>query len=138
MNMEKHTQYTRQAASRYSYNGAGLRTGKMKRKRSILTSKYTCFTAALAILIIFTICIYGILTVSASNKENDEKLTRYYTSITVKADDTLWNIAQKYAASDESSQSYINNIKSLNNMTDDTIYSGQDILVYYYSNDVKK
>lgn len=107
-------------------------------KRTCKTRGYACITVILAALMIVTISVYGILIVNASNNDNKEKLNRYYTSITVKADDTLWNIAQKYASSDESRQSYINNIKVLNNMTDDTIYSGHDILIYYYSEDIKK
>ena len=46
-------------------------------------------------------------------------------------DDTLWNIADSYASDGESHQQYINAVKSLNNMTDDTIYSGQNIVIYY-------
>lgn len=107
-------------------------------KRTCKTRGYAFITVILAVLMIVSISVYGILIVNASNNDNKEKLNRYYTSITVKADDTLWNIAQEYASSDESRQSYINNIKLLNNMTDDTIYSGQDILIYYYSEDIKK
>ena len=30
-----------------------------------------------------------------------------------------------------------NNIMSINNMTDETIYSGQDLIIYYYSDELK-
>ena len=77
-------------------------------------------------------CIYGIIIVNASNSNPEKSQTqRFYTSITVQPDDTLWNIADSYASDGESHQQYINAVKSLNNMTDDTIYSGQNIVIYY-------
>ena len=69
---------------------------------------------------------------NASNSNPEKSQTqRFYTSITVQPDDTLWNIADSYASDGESHKQYINAVKSLNNMTDDTIYSGQNIVIYY-------
>ena len=80
----------------------------------------------------FALSIYGIIIVNASNCNPEKSQTqRFYTSITVQPDDTLWNIADSYASDGESHQQYINAVKSLNNMTDDTIYSGQNIVIYY-------
>ena len=61
---------------------------------------------------------------------------KYFTSVTVKADDTLWDIANEYSYK-EKPKTYVNNIMSINNMTDETIYSGQDLIIYYYSDELK-
>ena len=61
---------------------------------------------------------------------------KYFTSVTVNADDTLWDIANEYSYK-EQPKTYVNNIMSINNMTDETIYSGQDLIIYYYSDELK-
>ena len=97
-----------------------------------LSAKKTLITIVLAVIMVAAISIYGIIIVNASNSSPEKSQTqRFYTSITVQPDDTLWNIADYYASDGESNQQYINAIKSLNNMTDDTIYSGQNIVIYY-------
>lgn len=63
-------------------------------------------------------------------------MIRYYTSISIESDDTLWNIAQEYNG-DESTSHYINSIINMNNMNSDTLYSGQNLIVYY-SSDIKE
>ena len=94
-----------------------------------LSAKKTLITIVLAVIMVAAISIYGIIILNASNSNPETQ--RFYTSITVQPDDTLWNIADSYASDGESHQQYINAVKSLNNMTDDTIYSGQNIVIYY-------
>lgn len=89
-------------------------------------------------LILFTIAIGRLVTVSASAQgQEKEPMLRYYTSISIENNDTLWNIAQEYNNGDESDSNYINSIKSLNNMNSDTLYSGQNLIVYYFSSEIK-
>ena len=56
----------------------------------------------------------------------------YYSSIVINKGDTLTGIAKKYKAPHETVNEYINNIIRLNNMKNDTIYSGTKIIYYYY------
>jgi hypothetical protein len=46
--------------------------------------------------------------------------------------DTLWSLESKYNNGTEDRDTYINNIKLLNHMSDDTIIDGSYILLYYY------
>ena len=86
-----------------------------------LSAKKTLITIVLAVIMVAAISIYGIIIVNASNSNPEKSQTqRFYTSI-----------ADSYASDGESHQQYINAVKSLNNMTDDTIYSGQNIVIYY-------
>ena len=110
------------------------------RKRRHFSDKFPAkkafITAVLAVFMIAAISIYGIIIVNASVSADSadsgkSQSQRFYTSITVKPDDTLWDIADLYATEGESRIHYINTVKELNNMTDDTIYSGQNILIYY-------
>ena len=86
--------------------------------------------------LIITVSLSGIFIVNASDSESDNKVNRYYTSISVKPEQTLWDIAEEYC-NNEDKISYINEIMSMNNMDADTIYSGRNILIYYYSDEVK-
>ena len=88
-----------------------------------------------AVLAIIIAVSCSIRIVNASDKE-EKPMYKYFTSITVKADDTLWDIANEYSYK-EKAKTYVNNIMSINNMTDETIYSGQDLIIYYYSDELK-
>ena len=71
---------------------------------------------------------------TAWNTEGNEshKYKKYYSSMTVTSDDTLWNLGEIYSGCNESHKEYIDNIKSINNMKDDTIYEGMNLIYYYY------
>ena len=46
--------------------------------------------------------------------------------------DTLWSLESQYNNGTEDRDTYINNIKQLNHMSNDTIIDGSYILLYYY------
>lgn len=92
----------------------------------------------ISIAMAFIIVISCFVTVNASDSGHEkEPVIRYYTSISIESDATLWNIAQEYNNGEESDTHYINSIKELNNMSSDTLYSGQNLIVYYFSAEVK-
>lgn len=85
------------------------------------------------ILVAFT-SIYGILIVNAADTDTAKtEPVKYYTSITIESGDTLWEIADEYRPTGCSTVSYVNEIKQLNHMGTDTLYAGQNIIVYYMS-----
>lgn len=87
-------------------------------------------------LTILIISISGSLIVKACSG-NTQPEYKYYTSIVIDPADTLWSIAERYKSDDCDMYTYIDNIKHINNMTSDTLYSGQSIIVYYYSSELK-
>ncbi|MBQ4284751.1 MAG: LysM peptidoglycan-binding domain-containing protein [Lachnospira sp.] len=88
----------------------------------------------LSVVLIAFIGIYGILVVNADEVSSlKNSPVKYYTSITVEQGDTLWNIADEYRPAECSRNSYIKDIMELNNMGTDTLYAGQNIIVYYMS-----
>lgn len=64
---------------------------------------------------------------------NTSSQTRYYTSISIQEDDTLWDIESRYNSGAEERNDYIHSIMELNHMTSDVLYSGQNLIIYYYS-----
>ncbi|MDE7436226.1 MAG: LysM peptidoglycan-binding domain-containing protein [Lachnospiraceae bacterium] len=80
----------------------------------------------------------GFLSSSRSNASDKDSLYKYYTSIEVSSGDTLWTIAEKYAdgrASDKAS--YIQEIREMNHLQDDTIHAGDYLTIAYYSHEFK-
>lgn len=94
---------------------------------------------ALTTLIIFMwlsiVIVSGSVTTGNNNdiEQNNMYSGRYYMNIQVNKDDTLWSIADRYNNSTENITSYINSLKHLNNIDGDTIYAGDTIIIYYYT-----
>ena len=65
-----------------------------------------------AVLAIIIAVSCSIRIVNASDKE-EKTMYKYFTSVTVKADDTLWDIANEYSYK-EKAKTYVNNIMSIN------------------------
>ncbi|MGN0382697.1 MAG: LysM peptidoglycan-binding domain-containing protein [Eubacterium sp.] len=59
---------------------------------------------------------------------------KYYKSIKVESGDTLWTIADEYMTGGDCSRSeYIEEIKSMNGLTDETIHAGKYIVICYWN-----
>ena len=78
---------------------------------------------------ILLIMLLGTIIVNASDTKQPDK---YYTSVMIEQHDTLWSLESQYNNGTEDHDTYINNIKLLNHMSDDTIIDGSYILLYYY------
>lgn len=78
---------------------------------------------------ILLIIILGTIMVNASDTKQPDK---YYTSVMIEQHDTLWSLESQYNNGTEDRDTYINNIKQLNHMSNDTIIDGSYILLYYY------
>ena len=74
---------------------------------------------------------------SANNEGKADASTynvKYFKCIDIEADDTLWSIADQYMSEEySSSEDYIQEVKSINNLTSDTIYSGATLVIPYYA-----
>ena len=86
-------------------------------------------------VIILAVITLGSIMVKASETDTRPYLKKYYTSVEVTSDDTLWSLEADYNNGLEDRNTYINNIMQLNNMTSDTIITGNHLLLYYYSSE---
>lgn len=95
------------------------------------------------LILVMTICLIvtGTLSLNGfrSNAKDDstEVSYKYYKSIAVAGNDTLWSIAQEYMDSEhyESIYDYIDEVKSMNALTDETIHYGEYLIIPYYTNE---
>lgn len=75
---------------------------------------------------------------SAKASVEANKTYKYFKSIEVQSGDTLWSIAE--ANKDEhyvSTAQYIKEVKSMNSLSNNTITTGQHIMIPYYSSELK-
>lgn len=99
-------------------------------RRHILISLFT-----LSAVILLSLGIFSIQTNAKDALEVIE--IKYYTSIVVTSEDTLWSIAAANMGSHYDSKSdYIKEVIHMNSLKDETIYAGQHLVIPYYSSEV--
>lgn len=70
----------------------------------------------------------------AQSKKSEEKFNKYYISISIKKGDTLWSIASEYMTAEyDNIEEYILEVKRINHISGDTIYTGRYLTVPCYS-----
>lgn len=99
----------------------------MKKKYKI-KSKFR-FTLFLTIAMVMLISLTG--TVIGAN--HAESLTKpVYSEIIVQSGDTLWNLAKEFGPDDQDVRQVVYEICKLNDISADSIYPGQTILIPVY------
>lgn len=93
------------------------------------------------LLLILTFCLIVTTSIAVSsfrsNAENDpsQETAKYYKSIVVSDNDTLWSIAEDYMdeAHYGSVYEYIREVMQINSLTSDAIYADAHLIVPYYA-----
>lgn len=101
------------------------------RRQQELTKNFVFLTITIFLI---TVCSFSLSAFRSNAKDNEEASYKYYKSISVSHNDTLWSIAEKYMDKDhyDSITEYINEIKSMNSLADDSIHYGKYIVIPYY------
>lgn len=95
------------------------------------------------LILAMTVCLIVTCSISLSgfrsNAKDDstEVSYKYYKSIAVTGHDTLWSIAEEYMDEEhyDSITDYIEEVKSMNSLTSDTIHYGEYLIIPYYDSD---
>ena len=84
--------------------------------------------------VIVLVCI---ITFAGSRAE--QPIHKYYTSVQLQKGDSLWSLADQYAASDRTSRAqFIDEVCELNGISEDnTLHSGEYLVVSYYSPEIR-
>ena len=107
---------------------------KIRRQREIRRNILLSI-AAVVILLTFLLSFYSITSLAKSDAEDISY--KYFTSIQVQKGDTLWSIAEDYIDVEhyDSPKEYITEVMFMNNLSDDSIVTGQYLIIPYYSYD---
>ena len=104
-----------------------------RRKLRILKRKLAIFT--LITLCTLMGCLhFGKLSTDAhGNLEEDPVSFKYYKSIEIVSGDTLWDLAETHMDDNYGCvQDYIDEVKDMNGLLDDSIHDGQYLMIPYY------
>lgn len=109
-----------------------IRNNKLRRQRQLRHHIMMFMTTALLIAC-FSVCFFSFK--AKAQSETEDVAYKYYKSIVVKSGDTIWDYAEEYAHEDyyDSYDSYVKEVIRINAMTDDSIQSGQYLIIPYYS-----
>lgn len=86
----------------------------------------------ITVLVAIIVCTAG-FAVSANSDKASSASDSYYKSVRISSGDTLWTIAQEYCPDTIDIHSYIDNIKSINDIKNNTIKTGEYIIVAIYN-----
>ncbi len=103
----------------------------MNRLFNFISNKKVTIIAA---IIIAAVLYVSITHMDASEADATNASTKYYTCISVESGDSLWDIAQKYMTDEyTSTQDYIDEVVSINNLNNDSsIVVGTNLVIPYY------
>lgn len=108
-----------------------IRNNRIRRQRE-MRKNFLMFVMTVCLIITCSISLNGF----RSNAKDDSVKTsyKYYKSITIDNNDTLWSIAEEYMDKEhyDSVNDYINEVKNMNSLTSDEIQYGEHLIIPYY------
>ena len=109
-----------------------IRNNKLRRSREL--RRHRRVGLLILFMTIFFLSTFFSLRIKAESNPNNEVLSKYYTSIQVKSGDTLWHYANQYGNSQyyKNSKEYVNEVMKINSLRNDTIITGQYLILPYY------
>jgi hypothetical protein len=84
--------------------------------------------ASLLMVFLISMCINQDLALA-----RDQNLKPHYTSMEIEAGETLWNIAERYKAEEQSTISYIAELKQINDFGSNEISEGDYLIIVDYT-----
>ncbi|MCM1252656.1 MAG: LysM peptidoglycan-binding domain-containing protein [Clostridium sp.] len=111
-----------------------IRNNKIRRQKQ-LRRNFFMTIATLNLIIILSVSVGGFL--SKAKDDSESMHYKYYKSITVSTEDTLWSIAQEYmdTAHYQSVDDYIKEVRQMNHLQGDTITYGCHLVIPYYTDE---
>lgn len=111
-----------------------IRNNRIRRQKE-MRRHFLMFVMTFCLVLIFSISINGFL--SKAKDDGEKSYYKYYKSISISKEDTLWSIAQEYMDEDhyESVEDYIKEVKQTNHLNSDIINYGTYLIIPYYTNE---
>lgn len=108
-----------------------------KREHTVLIQKRIIILAVILIMFVFLLIGNSILTFASSR--NETPVHKYYTSVQLQKGDSLWSLADEYAASDYASrEQFMDEVCKLNKISkENTLHSGEYLVVSYYAPEIQ-
>ncbi len=108
---------------------------KSPRYRQLIMRRVMAALFVFALTILVTFKVTGFF---SNAKGNEPNYYKYYTSITIMPGDSLSSLASVHMDEHfESSQNFIEEVKIVNGLEDDSLTAGMNLVIPYYSSDFK-
>ena len=105
-----------------------------KRKRLYALQKRVITLIITMVIVLTGVISLSVFNAKAKSSQNEVTLYKYYKNVEIQCDDTLWDLAKEnYCKDKQSIKEYMNEVKSINHLTDDSIVAGNYIVLPYYS-----
>lgn len=108
-----------------------IRNNRIRRRRE-MRKNFLLFVLTFCLIVTTSVAVSSF----RSNAKNDpaQEASKYYKSIVVSANDSLWSIAEEYMdeAHYGSIHEYIREVMQINSLTNDAIYADAHLIVPYY------
>ena len=104
-----------------------------RREHTVQTQKRVI--VLVCVLVIFAVILIGNSIITFA----EQPVHKYYTSVQLQKGDSLWSLADQYAASDRTSRAqFIDEVCELNGISEDnTLHSGEYLVVSYYYPEIR-
>lgn len=111
-----------------------IRNNRIRRQRE-MKKNFALFLMTVCLIVTCSVALYGFR--SDAKDHSTQQTYKYYKSITIDNGDTLWSIAQQYMDSEhyDSVSDYVEEVKSMNALTDDVIHYGEYLVIPYYDSE---
>ncbi|MGN1139849.1 MAG: LysM peptidoglycan-binding domain-containing protein [Oliverpabstia sp.] len=115
-------------------NNKGIRKCKKRNQGR----KVFLIAACILVIVIMIFCSVSAVQANEDKSNSQDKTYKYYTSVYIDRDDTLWGIASEYMTDEYADiYEYMDEVKTINHLTDDQLQYGTVICVPYYSEEFK-
>lgn len=98
-----------------------------KKNQKYIDKKKLYFIPMVLVSMVLIIVLSSSLRTNATEKQP----TKFYTSIQIENGDTLWSIAEEHKPAYITVSDYIDDLMSINNLTNDDIHAGNYLTIYY-------
>ncbi len=115
-----------------------IRNNKIRRQR-IVRRQFILLGLSIA-FVVFLLTLMNSTIKSSAQSEDFEPQIKYYKTVMVHADDTMWSIADSYYSADNYKDmgSYISEICKINKISDSgSIKAGEELIIPYFSSEFK-
>lgn len=116
------------------YNTNNIKKKLTPRQKQIIFRKISAMLSLLILTITLTLIVSG----NASKAQAADNYNKYFKSVTIERGETLYDYADRYADFHyDSAEEYIKEVAKINNINPNKIISGNNIIIPYYSLEVK-
>ena len=116
----------------------GTRRTYRKNRRMQRARRRMMVFGAVVLLTGLLVSALSAIQVHGGTSEEEPRRYKYFTSVFVERDDTLWDLATEYRTEEYADvREYVDEVMHINHLTDEQLQYGDWITVPYYSSELK-